>query len=72
MDLVLPLDKMSTEDKLRTMEEIWADLQRGQGEIAPPAWHADVLRAREARIASGEAKFSDWAEAKERIRKNTR
>ncbi len=72
MELVLPLEKMTTDDKLRAMEQIWADLQNSGDEIAPPAWHGDVLRAREARIAAGESKFSDWAEAKERIRKNTR
>lgn len=28
MDLVLPLDQMSPEEKLRAMELLWADLAR--------------------------------------------
>jgi hypothetical protein len=37
---------------------------------ASPAWHEDVLKEREEALASGESKFSDWEEAKKRIRKN--
>ena len=34
-----------------------------------PEWHREVLEERERRIASGEARFSDWEQAKADIRK---
>ena len=68
MELVLPLEKMTTDDKLRTMEDIWADLCHGSQAIPFPAWHADVLQAREERIRQGVSRFGDWTEAKTRIR----
>ena len=68
MELQIPLDKMTVPDKLRALESIWSDLQRTPDEVPSPAWHADVLRARENRVQEGTAKFGDWTEAKRRIR----
>ncbi|HSI14033.1 MAG TPA: addiction module protein [Chthoniobacter sp.] len=34
-----------------------------------PAWHREVLEERERLIASGEARFIDWEQAKEEIRR---
>jgi hypothetical protein len=72
MNVAIPLDKMTTADKLRALEEIWEDLRRTPDAIPSPGWHADVLRARESRVADGSSKFSDWADAKRRIRKRAR
>jgi len=70
MHLSIPLEKMSVEDKLQAIEEIWADLAAGTPEDIPsPSWHADVLRAREQRIAEGTSHFLDIAEAKKAVRK---
>jgi gamma-glutamyl phosphate reductase len=68
MERVLPLDKMTTTDKLRVLEEIWDDLCRRAEEIPSPAWHADVLRAREKRIKERSSRFMDWTDAKRKIR----
>lgn len=68
MKLTIPLDEMTTVEKLQTIEEIWADLQRAPEELPPPIWHADVLAAREHRVREGTARFSDWGRAKARIR----
>ncbi|MCX5685193.1 MAG: addiction module protein [Planctomycetota bacterium] len=68
----LPLGKMTVEDKLRAMEELWDDLLRTAEEIPSPSWHRDVLRAREARQRGGASRFVDWPEAKRRIRERTR
>jgi len=68
MELILPLDKMTVSDKLRALEEIWNDLCRRAEEIPSPVWHADVLRAREKRIRKGSSRFTDWNEAKRKIR----
>ena len=68
MHIAIPLDKMTTVDKLRALEDIWNDLQRVPKDVPSPAWHADVLRARENRVREGTARFGDWTEAKGRIR----
>ena len=68
MDAVLPLDQMTTAEKLRAMEAIWADLTRNADSFESPAWHADVLREREQRIAEGKETFIDWDEAKRQLR----
>ncbi|MBT3200820.1 MAG: addiction module protein [Phycisphaerales bacterium] len=71
MQLVIPLEKMTTADKLKALEEIWSDLQRTPDEVPSPAWHADVLHAREARVKEGSSQFQDWPTAKRRIREQT-
>lgn len=59
---------MTTEEKLQVMEQLWEDLCRDERQVASPGWHGDVLAAREARIARGEAHFSDLEEVKARLR----
>jgi hypothetical protein len=68
MHATIPLDKMSATDKLQAIEEIWADLSRVPEDVPSPAWHADVLRAREQRIADGRSRFLDIAEVKAAVR----
>ncbi len=68
MAVILPLDQMTTSDKLRALEEIWDDLCRTPENVPAPSWHGDVLRAREDRINEGTSQFIDWTEAKRKIR----
>jgi len=68
MDITLPLDQMTTEEKLRAMEMLWADLTRKEQEIDSPGWHEEVLREREARVELGEEKPIDWEVAKKELR----
>lgn len=68
MEITLPLDKMTTAEKLRVMETIWADLSRNEADIESPGWHGDVLREREAKYLSGEEKPVDWEIAKKELR----
>ncbi len=68
MDVVLPLDQMTTAEKLRAMEALWADLSRNADSLESPAWHADVLRERDQRIAEGKEPSADWDDAKRRLR----
>ena len=60
MLVTLPLNDMTVAEKLQLMETLWNE---------SPAWHRDVLEERERRIASGDARFSDWEQAKAEIRK---
>ena len=69
MTVELPLDKMSVEEKLRLMDVLWEDLTREPDKIPSPAWHEEVLKECRRRAESDEEKFTDWAEAKEEIRR---
>ena len=69
MAVTLPLDKMTVQEKLRVMEELWEDLSREPRNIKSPSWHKQALKEREARIASGQAKFIDWEKAKKELRR---
>ena len=71
MGFDIPLDEMTTEDKLAAMERLWEDLCRNPESVPSPAWHEDVLLAREKQIRKGGAKFSSLDEVKDRIRKST-
>lgn len=66
---ILPLDDMSMEDKIQTMESLWDSLIHENMEMVSPDWHGEVLAEREAAIERGEIQFEDWETAKEKIRK---
>lgn len=68
---ILPLNEMSVEEKLQTMEALWENLSANPEAIESPAWHEEELRVREQRIASGDAEFIDWEKAKADIRRRT-
>jgi len=68
MDATLPLDRMTTEEKLRAMEALWADLSRNEAQYQSPGWHADVLNERAARVKEGKESFIDWETAKKQLR----
>jgi putative addiction module component (TIGR02574 family) len=72
MNFVIPLDEMTTEDKLAIMERLWEDLCRNTEAVPSPAWHEDVLLAREKEVQEGRARFSTLDEVKDRIRKSTK
>jgi hypothetical protein len=68
---VLPLNEMSVEEKLQTMEAIWQSLSVDSAAVESPTWHEEELAGRERKIASGEAKFIEWEKAKADIRRRT-
>ena len=72
MEIELPLDKMTIADKFRTLENIWDSMKHAPMDIPVPAWHADVLKARELRVREGTSTYGDWTEAKQRIRERIR
>ena len=67
MPTTLDLEKMTTADKLRLMEDLWQNLSAENPPLASPAWHGDVLAERDRLIASGEEPFIDWEVAKKRL-----
>jgi hypothetical protein len=64
MQISLPLDKMSVQEKILTMETLWRDLSRDDSGYESPLWHREVLECRE--VEGG--KFTDWEESKRAIR----
>jgi len=72
MDISLPLDKMTSLDKIAVMEKLWDDLCRDPESIPSPKWHKEILEAREREISEGKAKFIAFDLVKERIRDQTK
>lgn len=72
MQAKVPLEKMTVAEKLQVLEDIWEDLRRNAEDVPAPAWHGDVLRAREQQVAEGKSRFISMAKAKRTIRERTR
>jgi hypothetical protein len=64
----LAIQQTSSEEKLRTMEELWESLSRDGDRLESPAWHGDVLRETEQRYEAGQEQPVDWAVAKQELR----
>jgi hypothetical protein len=71
MMIKLDLETMTIADKLQVIETVWDDLIRSSEHVTSPAWHGDVLRARKLRVQDGKSRYSDWDDAKRRIREQT-
>ena len=67
MEVTLPLEKMSTEEKIQTMETIWNDLCKKADSISSPSWHEKVLHSREEGIKNGDDDFVDWNKAQKNM-----
>ena len=70
MNVTLPLEKMSTEEKIQTMETLWDDLCKKADSLRSPLWHKDILQEREEKLKTGEDEFVDWEKAKNQLRNN--
>lgn len=62
----IPIDSMTTAEKIEAMEMLRASLQKNP-EHHPPLWHKRVLDMRRAKIERGETKFSTLQEVIDRI-----
>ena len=71
MSTQFQIDQMTVTEKLRIMEELWEDLRTRAAAVPMPQWHKDLLDEREQLIENGEAQFSDWETAKDRITRQT-
>ena len=66
MSTDLPLDSMSTIEKLKVIETVWASLRQAP-DLPTPEWHRKLLAERKRRLVSGEATISSWEDAKKRL-----
>jgi hypothetical protein len=62
------MDRMTREEKLRVMEELWTDLSRDESQVESPAWHGEALHDRVEAVKSGKEQFMDWDTAKQQLR----
>jgi hypothetical protein len=53
----IEIKKMSTIERLKTMEAIWDSLLYDESNIESPEWHENVLAERKLKIENGEAEF---------------
>ncbi len=58
------IKKMSTIERLKTMEALWDSLLYENEEMESPEWHEKIIEKRKAKIKSGKAKFISLAELK--------
>jgi putative addiction module component (TIGR02574 family) len=62
---IADIKKMSTFERLQTMEALWDSLLYENDEFESPQWHEQVLEERKEKIRSGNAKFVSLSEFKE-------
>lgn len=67
MNIILPLDEMTNEEKIIIMEKIWEDLYK-KNAIESPLWHGDILKKRKEDVENGKEKILEWNEEKNNIR----
>ncbi len=67
----LPIEEMTIEEKLQTMEALWADLCRDEEMLPVHRWQKDVLDERAQLIEEGKARFINWEQAKTEIADET-
>ena len=65
-------ENMGLDERLQTMELLWASLARAPDAVPSPDWHGEVLARRLAKVERGEAEFLTIPELKERLQKPTR
>ncbi len=64
MDVELPLNEMTVEEKFRAMESIWESLRDSVEKSPPPSSRVDTVRERKVRMESGDAKYTELSDAK--------
>ena len=68
MHTILDMGRLTHNEKLRAMEELWEDLTRSEKEYPSPDWHGDVLRDRNVALHAGKDEFVPWEVAKRALR----
>ena len=66
--MTINLNEMTTEEKLKAMEELWDDICRNVPDLSSPKWHGNILKKREEVLKEGKDRFINWEQAKKDIR----
>ena len=59
---------MSSDQKLRAMEELWESLSQEKAQLESPPWHKKALVETATRYDAGEEQPIDWDAAKRELR----
>ncbi len=70
-DVVLPLDKLTVDEKMEIVYTVWDDIFRHSNDIKWPAWHSAYLRKLKNSIDEGKEEVMDFEVAKEILLKET-
>ncbi len=70
MEVLLPLAEMTAAEKIAAMEVLWESLSREPSDVPSPAWHGEILAAREERLNQGDGAFREWEESKKALRES--
>ena len=54
---ITEIKKMSTIERLQSMEALWDSLLEDESEIESPKWHGEVLEERKKQMESGRTEF---------------
>ncbi|WP_310450200.1 addiction module protein [Sulfuritalea sp.] len=66
----IDIAEMPVSEKLKLMEALWDSLSApADGSFESPAWHEQALKQAEGDLAGSTARFVDWVDAKEQLRK---
>ena len=72
MSVIDQINSLTPTEAVMAMEALWERLVDADNEPESPEWHREELERREQLIQSGEAEFTPWEDAKERIRQRVR
>ncbi len=65
----LDLRRMSRDEKLRVMHDLWEDLAREDVGLVSPEWHKTALEETEMRLKQGTESIHEWETAKAELRR---
>jgi hypothetical protein len=63
------IEQMTLEERLQTLELLWASLARTPDAVPSPDWHGEVLATRLAKVARGEGEFLSIPQLRQRLQK---
>lgn len=61
------IERMSIEERLRTIELLWDSIPCKDDVLASPDWHRDILEARRADAEAGRGEFLTIPELRRRL-----
>jgi Putative addiction module component len=63
------IQRLSWEEKLRALEELWDSVAREGDRYESPPWHEQALKETERRNKASAEQPMDWADAKRELRR---
>jgi len=70
MQNTIEIKHLSREEKLRMIDDLWADLVSEEEFLESPECHKKALQETEHRFAEGKERILDWQTAKKKLRKH--